>query len=89
MDGDGGLSGLEHGLHISVTLSACRRTLALVNKGIDCIKKPSVNPDRPGLYRNSADFQHKLGNIRDDAQRFYKWQMALQWIRSSGTFICD
>lgn len=67
--------------NISVTSSDFEDRWYWVNEGIRLIRDKAMlyNPDDPVLYREmSWIFFHKLGNILDDANLYYKNQMALQ-----------
>ncbi len=67
--------------NISVTSSDFEDRWYWVNEGIKLIRDKALtyNPDDPVLYREMAwIFFHKLGNILDDANLYYKNQLALQ-----------
>ena len=59
--------------NISVTYSMPEDRWRWVNKGIDLYHEAlQYNPNDPVLYKELGwIYQHKLGNILDDAQRYY------------------
>ncbi|OQA82655.1 MAG: hypothetical protein BWY31_03138 [Lentisphaerae bacterium ADurb.Bin242] len=77
--------------NISVTFSMPEDRWRWVNKGIDLYHEAlHYNPNDPVLYKELGwIYQHKLGNILDDAQRYYKWQMALQMYQILGEHYPD
>lgn len=77
--------------NISVTFSMPEDRWRWVNKGIDLYHEAiQYNPNDPILYKELGwIYQHKLGNILDDAQRYYKWQMALQMYQILGEHYPD
>lgn len=67
--------------NISVTCSSFADRWRWVNEGIKLIRDQALeyNPEDPSLYKELAwFFQHKLGNIMDDANLYYKNQLAIQ-----------
>ena len=67
--------------NISVTCSDFGDRWRWVNEGIRLLRDKAIeyNPEDPALYKNLAFFfQHKLGNILDDANLYYKNQLAIQ-----------
>lgn len=67
--------------NISVTSSSWEDRWYWVNEGIKLIRDKAMlyNPDDPLLYRELAwIYLHKLGNMMDDANMYYKNQMAVQ-----------
>ena len=69
--------------NISVTCSSFADRWRWVNEGIKLIRDQAIeyNPEDPVLYKELAwIFQHKLGNIMDDANLYYKNQLAIQMI---------
>ncbi len=67
--------------NISVTCSSFADRWRWVNEGIKLIRDQALeyNPEDPVLYKELAwIFQHKLGNIMDDANLYYKNQLAIQ-----------
>ena len=67
--------------NISVTSSDYEDRWYWVNEGIRLIRDKALvyNPDDPVLYREMAwIFFHKLGNVLDDANLYYKNQLAIQ-----------
>ena len=66
--------------NISVTCSDYADRWRWVNEGIKLIRDRALdyNPEDPVLYKELGwIFQHKLGNILDDANLYYKNQIAL------------
>jgi hypothetical protein len=67
--------------NISVTCSSFEDRWRWVNEGIKLIRDQAIeyNPEDPILYKELAwIFQHKLGNILDDANLYYKNRLAVQ-----------
>ena len=67
--------------NISVTSSDYEDRWYWVNEGIRLIRDKAMfyNPDDPLLFRElSWIYLHKLGNLMDDANLYYKNQMAIQ-----------
>ncbi|MBO7147086.1 MAG: hypothetical protein J6W81_05005 [Lentisphaeria bacterium] len=77
--------------NISVTYSLPEDRWRWVNKGIELYHEAlHYNPNDPVLYKELGwIYQHKLGNILDDAQRYYKWQMASQMLQILGKHYPD
>lgn len=77
--------------NISVTYSMPEDRWRWVNKGIELYHEAlQYNPNDPVLYKELGwIYQHKLGNILDDAQRYYKWQMANQMLQILGVHYPD
>ena len=77
--------------NISVTYSLPEDRWRWVNKGIDLYHEAlQYNPNDPVLYKELGwIYQHKLGNILDDAQRYYKWQMAREMLMILGEHYPD
>ncbi len=66
--------------NISVTCSDYADRWRWVNEGIKLIRERALNynPEDPSLYKElSWIFQHKLGDVLDDANLYYKNQIAL------------
>ncbi len=66
--------------NISVTCSSYADRWRWVNEGIKLIRDQAIeyNPEDPILYKELAwIFQHKLGNIMDDANLYYKNRLAI------------
>jgi len=66
--------------NISVTCSSFEDRWRWVNEGIKLIRDQAIeyNPEDPILYKELAwIFQHKLGNIMDDANLYYKNRLAV------------
>ncbi|MBR2344189.1 MAG: hypothetical protein IKA71_00185 [Lentisphaeria bacterium] len=73
--------------NISVTSSDHEDRWYWVNEGIKLIRDKALdyNPDDPVLYKELAwIFSHKLGNVLDDANLYYKRQLALQMMMILG-----
>ena len=67
--------------NISVTCSNHAERWRWVNEGIRLIRDQALeyNPEDPVLYKDLAwIFQHKLGNVLDDANLLYKNRLAIQ-----------
>lgn len=74
--------------NISVTSSNYEDRWYWVNEGINLIRDKAMlyNPDDPMIYRElSWIFLHKLGNLMDDANLYYKNQMAVQMTNILGS----
>ncbi len=74
--------------NISVTCSSFADRWRWVNEGIKLIRDQALeyNPEDPVLYKELAwIFQHKLGNIMDDANLYYKNQLAVQMMSIVGS----
>ena len=73
--------------NISVTCSSHAERWRWVNEGIRLIRDQALeyNPEDPILYKDLAwIFQHKLGNVLDDANLFYKNRLAIQMMNITG-----
>ncbi len=74
--------------NISVTCSSPVDRWRWVSRGIDLIRDRAIpyNPSDPLLYKELGwIYQHKVGNILDDANLYYKNQMAIKYMRVFGT----
>ncbi len=74
--------------NISVTCSSFPERWRWVNEGIKLIRDQAIeyNPEDPILYKELAwIFQHKLGNIMDDANLYYKNRLAVQMTNIVGS----
>ena len=76
--------------NISVTCSKHEDRWRWVNEGISLIRDKALvyNPEDPVLYKELAwIFQHKLGNVLDDANLLYKNRLGMQMtnILATGT----
>ena len=74
--------------NISVTCSSHAERWRWVNEGIRLIRDQAIsyNPEDPVLYKDLAwIFQHKLGNVLDDANLFYKNRLAIQMMNITGS----
>ncbi len=78
--------------NISVTCSSFEDRWRWVKKGIELIRDEALfyNPGDPVLYKELGwIYQHKLGNMMDDANIYYKNQMALEMMKVFGAEIPD
>lgn len=67
--------------NISVTSSSKEDRWYWVNEGVKLIRDKAMtyNPDDPMIYRELAwIYLHKMGNLMDDANLYYKNQMAIE-----------
>ena len=74
--------------NISVTCSSFADRWRWVNEGIRLIRDLALeyNPEDPILYKDLAwIFQHKLGNVLDDANLFYTNRLAIQMMTITGS----
>ena len=75
--------------NISVTCSSSVDRWRWVNEGIRLLRDKAIeyNPDDPGIYKELAWFYaHKLGNVMDDANVYYKNRLAVEMQRVFGRF---
>ena len=73
--------------NISVTCSSHAERWRWVNEGVRLIRDQALeyNPEDPILYKDLAwIFQHKLGNVLDDANLYYKNRLAVQMMNITG-----
>jgi hypothetical protein len=73
--------------NISVTCSSPVDRWRWVKQGIELIRDEAIqyNPSDPVLYKELGwIYQHKVGNIMDDANKYYKQQMALALMKAFG-----
>jgi hypothetical protein len=78
--------------NISVTFNSFEDRWRWVQRGIELIRDEALeyNPGDPELYRELGwIFQHKLGQDLDDANRFYKTEMAKDLTRVFGSYPPD
>ncbi len=76
--------------NISVTCSSFEDRWRWIRKGIELIRDEAIyyNPSDPELYKELGwIYQHKLGNVMDDANIYYKNQMALEMMKVFGAEI--
>ncbi len=67
--------------NVSVTTSDFEQRWQWVNEGIKLLRDQAIvyNPESPKLYQELAwIYLHKLGNIMDDANLFYKNKLAIE-----------
>ena len=73
--------------NISVTCSSFEDRWRWVQKGIELIRDEGLvyNPGDPVLYKELGwIYQHKIGNMMDDAHQFYKNRMAIELMKVLG-----
>ncbi len=73
--------------NVSVTTSDFEQRWRWINEGIRLLRDQAIvyNPDSPKLYQELAwIYQHKLGNIFDDANLYYKNQLAIEMMNIVG-----
>ncbi len=73
--------------NVSVTFSSPVDRYRWVRKGIELIRDEALayNPSDPVLYKELGwIYQHKLGNVMDDAQLYYKYEMAKTYMKPFG-----
>ncbi len=73
--------------NISVTCSSFEDRWRWISRGIELIRDEAIqyNPEDPLLYKELGwIYQHKIGNIMDDANLYYKNQMALALMKVFG-----
>jgi hypothetical protein len=73
--------------NISVTCSSFEDRWRWINKGIELIRDEAMNynPSDPLLYKELGwIYQHKLGNIMDDANIYYKSRLASEMMKVLG-----
>lgn len=67
--------------NVSVTASSHEDRWRWVNEGISLVRDKALvyNPNDPKLYKELAwIYQHKVGNVLDDAHNLYKSRMAIE-----------
>lgn len=73
--------------NISVTCSSYEDRWKWVSKGIELIRDEAIayNPADPILYKELGwIYQHKIGDVLDDANVYYKTQMATMYMKVFG-----
>ena len=68
--------------NISVATHTDQERWYWVSRGVDILRDKGLryNPDSVALYRQlSWTYSHKIGQETDDAHRFYKLSLALEW----------
>ncbi len=73
--------------NISVTCSSPEDRWKWIQRGIELIRDEALeyNPEDPLLYKELGwIYQHKIGNIMDDANLYYKNQIALSMMKVYG-----
>lgn len=78
--------------NISVTCSSHADRWRWVQKGIELLRDEALvyNPGDPVLYKELGwIYQHKIGNIMDDANQYYKNQLALDMMEVFGKADAD
>jgi hypothetical protein len=74
--------------NISVTCSSHKDRWRWVKKGIELLRDQAIqnNPSEPQLYRELAwIYVHKIGNVMDEANIYYKTQMAMDYMKVFGS----
>ncbi|MBP5531431.1 MAG: hypothetical protein J6Y54_05325, partial [Lentisphaeria bacterium] len=75
--------------NISVTCSSPIERWRWVNEGLNLLRYKAIeyNPDDPAVYKELAwIFAHKLGNVMDDANIYYKNRLAVEMQNIFGRF---
>jgi hypothetical protein len=88
MTGVAAFLGWNMSYNISVTFSDCDDRWRWVQRGIELIRDQALvyNQGDPELYRELGWlYQHKVGQILDDCNLYYKSQLALQVMEIVGT----
>lgn len=78
--------------NVSVTFSRPEDRWRWVRRGIELIRDEALvyNPGDPQLYRELGwIYQHKLGQEMDNANIYYKWQLAEEIMEVLGTYPID
>jgi len=73
--------------NISVTFTSPVDRWRWVQRGIELIRDEALNynANDPLLYRELGwIYQHKIGNMLDDAQRYYKYMIAMEMMKAFG-----
>ena len=73
--------------NISVTFTSPVDRWRWVQRGIELIRDEALNynPNDPLLYRELGwIYQHKIGNMLDDAQRYYKYMICKEMMKAYG-----
>ena len=73
--------------NISVTCKRQEDRWRWIHRGIETLRSAiAMSPNDPQLYKELGwIYQHKLGNVLDDAQRYYKYEMAKDLLFVYGT----
>jgi hypothetical protein len=88
MTGVASFLGWNMSYNVSVTFSDCDDRWRWVQRGIELIRDQALmyNQSDPELYRELGWlYQHKVGQILDDCNLFYRSQLALQVMEIVGT----
>jgi len=78
--------------NVSVTFNSFEDRWRWVQRGIELIRDEALlyNPGDPELFKELGwIYQHKLGQEMDDAQKFYKLQLARQVVEVLGDYPVD
>ncbi len=78
--------------NISVTFNSPEDRWRWVQRGIELIRDEALlyNPSDPTLFKELGwIYQHKLGQEMDDANLYYKWQLARQMMEVFGEYPVD
>ena len=73
--------------NISVTFTSPEDRYRWISRGIELIRDEALtyNPSDPTLYKELGwIYQHKLGNVMDDANLYYKFQIAKEMMKVFG-----
>ncbi len=73
--------------NISVTCKRPEDRWRWIHRGIETLRSAiAMSPNDPQLYKELGwIYQHKMGNVLDDAQRYYKYEMAKELLFLYGT----
>ena len=73
--------------NISVTCKRPEDRWRWIHRGIETLRSAiAMSPNDPELYKELGwIYQHKMGNVMDDAQRYYKYEMARDLLFLYGT----
>lgn len=73
--------------NISVTCKRQEDRWRWIHRGIETLRSAiAMSPNDPELYKELGwIYQHKMGNVMDDAQRYYKYEMARELLFVYGT----
>ena len=74
--------------NVSVTCSSHKDRWRWVRKGIELLRDQAIqnNPSDPQLYRELAwIYVHKIGNVMDEANIYYKTRMAMTYMKIFGS----
>jgi hypothetical protein len=77
--------------NISVTCKRQEDRWRWIHRGIETLRSAiAMSPNDPQLYKELGwIYQHKMGNVLDDAQRYYKYEMAKEYMFLYGAHYPD